>query len=220
MTSLPAPRRHLNSEKQCINEDGRPVCRRGRCRRCYEAWRRETPKAERPIPSIEERFWAKVDKSGGPRACWPWTAGVSDGGYGRFYVDPERGVVSALAFAIELTVDVQCPPGKEGCHHCDNPPCCNPTHGYYGTRRQNVDDMIDRDRVLRGEQRHNAVLTEADVIRIRERCALGELPEVLAIEYGVRPSTLRLIECGHRWAHVGGPIRTVRVRRNAPKETM
>jgi hypothetical protein len=31
---------------------------------------------------LAERYWSKVDKSGGPDACWPWTAGRSAGGYG------------------------------------------------------------------------------------------------------------------------------------------
>lgn len=29
-----------------------------------------------------ERFWAKVDRSGGPDACWPWLGFVRPNGYG------------------------------------------------------------------------------------------------------------------------------------------
>lgn len=41
----------------------------------------------RPIPKLSEaeiaRFWSRVDKSGGPDACWPWTAGCfQPSGYG------------------------------------------------------------------------------------------------------------------------------------------
>jgi hypothetical protein len=53
---------------------------------------------------IEERFWSKVDKSGGPAACWPWTAARSRGNYGdygAFAVD--RRTRRAHRVAYELT---------------------------------------------------------------------------------------------------------------------
>lgn len=36
---------------------------------------------------------------------------------------------------------------EDGCHTCDNPPCCNPAHLYVGTRKQNVADAVERRRL-------------------------------------------------------------------------
>ena len=44
------------------------------------------PRAQKEIklsPSQATRFWAKVDKSSGPDACWLWTASKR-GNYGSF----------------------------------------------------------------------------------------------------------------------------------------
>ena len=34
-----------------------------------------------------ERFWAKVDTSGGLFACWEWQGNRNDRGYGAFWFD-------------------------------------------------------------------------------------------------------------------------------------
>jgi hypothetical protein len=36
--------------------------------------------------SVGQRFWAKVDKSGGDDACWPWM-GSTRSGYGKFKLE-------------------------------------------------------------------------------------------------------------------------------------
>ena len=36
------------------------------------------------------------------------------------------------------------PEGKYVCHHCDNPPCCNPDHLYIGTQVENMRDASER----------------------------------------------------------------------------
>ena len=41
-------------------------------------------------PGLIRRFWAKVDTSGGPRACWMWRGKVQNGGYGVLVLDGEK----------------------------------------------------------------------------------------------------------------------------------
>lgn len=49
------------------------------------------------------------------------------------------------AHDLVLTVwDGPKPPDKESCHSCDNRPCINPLHLRWGTRQDNVDDMMAR----------------------------------------------------------------------------
>lgn len=73
-----------------------------------------------------ERFWSKVDRSGGPAACWPWTAYVDKAhGYGVFMVHPRQ--VKAHRMAYELAVG-PIPEGLFIDHLCRNRSCVNPAH--------------------------------------------------------------------------------------------
>ncbi len=198
----------------CVVDDcGKKIVGRGRCRKHYAQWWRRTRGQERP-PALnlktltpEQRFWLKVDRRGDDE-CWLWTGSVDSFGHGSFFVSPARDRVPAHSYALELATGEQCPDGKECCHHCDNPPCCNPGHLYFGTRLQNVHDAIDRDRFSRGERHICAVLTEDDVVAMRIRFAAGETQPVLASVYGVSESHVSQIVNGLAWKHVGGPIRT------------
>src|SRR4051812_12619094 len=110
---------------ECL-EDGchGKLVARGRCRPHYRKWWAATPKPQR-MPALnlktetpEQRFWRQVDRNG-PGGCWPWLSGSSlPGSYGKFYISPERGRVSAQSFARELLQGVPCPPGLVACHHC------------------------------------------------------------------------------------------------------
>lgn len=191
-----------------------PFAARGMCRKHYMAWHRATPKHLRtPAPGIsrltvEERFWSKVDRSEDSDACWPWKPPKDNKGYGEFFVSPERGKIRAHVFAVEVTTGEPCPPGKEGCHACDNPSCCNPAHIYYGTRQQNVDDMWQRDRGRRGSRHVRARLAESQVLDIRVRFAAGDTAPALAAEFGVSGGCITDIVNGRNWKHVGGPVKT------------
>lgn len=95
---------------------------------------------------LEERFWSKVDKSGGPAACWPWTASVDPKGYGQFaYADGTRRSGRAHRVAWILA-NGPISAGMSVCHSCDNPPCCNPAHLWLGTNADNVADRVRKGR--------------------------------------------------------------------------
>ena len=102
---------------------------------------------------LAERFWPRVDMSGGPDACWPWTgsAGVKDGKrhYGRIARGGEsRGVspyfTHRVAYALSRGIEPdEIPEGVEVRHfRCHNPICCNPTHLTGGTSADNKGDSI------------------------------------------------------------------------------
>ena len=193
-----------------------PFVARGMCRKHYMAWHKATPKHLRtPAPgfsrlTVAERFNTKVDRSAGPDACWIWLGSTHHrSGHGEFFVSKERGKVPAHTFAIELATGKPCPADMEGCHHCDNPPCCNPAHLYYGTRQQNVDDMWARGRGLRGSRRPEALLTEGAALAIRHRYAGGESAFSLSKEFGTSEACVYDVVAGRTWKHVAGPIGTL-----------
>lgn len=193
------------------------LIKRGMCSACYTRWRRGRTPEQKRRPTVEERFKAKYVEHG-PDDCWTWT-GSADArtGHGEFHVSVERGRVKAQSFALELATGKRCPEGQGGLHHCDNPPCVNPAHVYYGTQKQNAADMVERQRHQIGEQRPNARLTSEQVVEIRERFAGGETFTVLRAEFGLTSGAVSNIVNGKNWKYAGGPIQSQARRGARPK---
>jgi len=99
------------------------------------------------------RFWSKVDRRGSDE-CWPWRGGRDTSGYGVFYFRNEGGKSQSIKAHRWLLGHLRGKPLilkptglEDGCHRCDNPPCCNPDHLYVGTRKQNIADAVERSRI-------------------------------------------------------------------------
>jgi hypothetical protein len=111
--------------------------------------------------SPAEHFWSFVDRSGGPDACWPWTGGRDDDGYGRFCVDvATRPCVRAHRYVLEL-VGLEAFPWEDAAHKCDNPPCCNPAHLEPLSHRENMRQMAARGRARGGRTRRHVTTAVA-----------------------------------------------------------
>lgn len=92
-----------------------------------------------PVATIMGR----IDRSGGPDACWPYTGTRLPKGYGSHKANHRHWYAHRVAY--EQTYG-PIADGLEVCHKCDNPPCCNPTHLFLGTHAENMQDKIDKGR--------------------------------------------------------------------------
>lgn len=121
------------------------------------------------------RFWAKVDRSGGPQACWPWLGKKqTKSGYGLVCFCRRETTAHRIAYELQ-TGDLL--GERYGLHSCDNPPCCNPAHIVPGTQADNIADMIAKGRKvvvsLSGEAHGRCVISDADVLQLRRLYAAG-----------------------------------------------
>lgn len=104
--------------------------------------------------TLAERLWAKVDLSGGPESCWPFTGATMEKGYGKIAPGGDSTGMPALyahkvAYCLAHGLEYEdIPPSIEVMHSCDNPPCCNPIHLSTGTSGDNKQDAISKNRMF------------------------------------------------------------------------
>ncbi len=169
----------------------------------------------RPIEITDElvaRHLAKVDRSAGAQACWPFAGKTQNGGYGVQHVGGRPGgtiYAHRLAFVIATGID---PVGLAVCHRCDNPPCCNPAHLFMGSIADNVKDMVAKGRWRTGpasvqkrrlgSAKPNAKLNEAMARDIRRETSRGASRAALARKHGVDAKVISCIARGLAWKHV------------------
>lgn len=132
--------------------------------------------------------------------CWPWIGTKNKLGYGRTSAGRKmhfkaHRVPYCIAFNIILEDDV--------CvlHDCDNPSCCNPYHLFTGTKKDNTQDMLFKNRGVRppiayGESHHNTKITQKNVFEIlNDKITYKEI----AKEYSISTQTVFRIKKGQTW---------------------
>jgi hypothetical protein len=172
-------------------------------------------------PSLEERFWPLVQKQ--DEGCWLWIGNRVHSGYGRLTYDSKTDRAHRISWRLTYG---EIPDGLLVCHRCDNPPCVRPEHLFLGTNKDNMQDMASKHRGVegdkhwlrkhperarrgkpfysgRGEELHNAKLTEEAVRDIRARWVPRKVTyAMLGEEYGVTDMCISAVVRRKTWAHV------------------
>jgi transposase-like protein len=173
-------------------------------------------------PSIHQgsRLDRSRVRSNDPEACWPWTAYIDPGGYGRLSWNGRSDYAHHIAWCVASGLPI--PPGMHVLHTCDVRHCSrNDEPGIYvirgiarprfghlflGTHRDNMADRDAKGRArtcaLRGEASPNARLTREVVLAMRAARADGRTVASIAREYGVNPITAQSAICGTNWRHL------------------
>lgn len=157
------------------------------------------------MPQLE-RFRLRV-KVGERGVCWPWTGSTDEFGYGVMTWNGKRGV-GAHRIAWFLEHGDWPAPGLDVCHHCDNPPCCNPACFFLGSQADNNRDARTKGRafifpVYQGSNHGRALVTDAQVAEIRTLYAAGGIRQSdLARRYGVGQTQISQIVRGAAWSHL------------------
>jgi hypothetical protein len=173
------------------------------------------------LPLRIERFWARIDRSGGPDACWVWSgAPVKTTGYGQCVAiqglpcRPPRGITTPhrQAWIITNGDPGTHPSPKDGHpitnrirHRCPGGPnklCCNPAHLEVGSDKDNADDRASDGNTFRGEQITISKLTEAAVEEALLAHADGFSIYSLAKLNHVAHATMASALHGDTWTHV------------------
>lgn len=157
---------------------------------------------------VEERFWAWVDKVGGPvhpilkTRCWTWTGAARNARYGKFSTVAKRWMAHQFSWTLNRG---PIPDGFRVLHRCDNTHCVRPDHLFLGTQADNVADMVAKERHSRGESNGHSSLTEKQVRWIRHTYVKGSkqfgskaIGKILGVSY---VAVLKVIY-GQTWKHV------------------
>jgi hypothetical protein len=194
---------------------GKPAVGRGLCRKHYQRWWKcGDPLATKCIRGDDAaRFQSKVDRSGGPEACWPWLDKPDPYVYGYGRIKWGGQVRLAHVVAWEIAHGCAVPDGYHIDHVCHNQAiadgscvrgicphrlCCNPTHL---VAKSPQDHMADTIAVDHGEF-WTAVLTEAIVADIKVMLAAGLTGQVIADLTGTSLSTVGRVRRGEDFISV------------------
>ncbi len=157
-----------------------------------------------------DQFWDKVEVSTSEE-CWNWTGcRLNKKWYGIVnWRSVSRIPMTSHRIAWQLERG-KIPDGMHVLHKCDNCLCCNPGHMFLGTHLDNVKDRVVKGRTasgdrngartkpernpfvrnhgsgLRGEDVHNAKLSNKQVLRLRAMYSSGRYTRsCLARKFGI-----------------------------------
>lgn len=134
--------------------------------------------------------------------CWEWSHSRNSEGYGNIWVDKKCKKAHRVSYELHFG---PIPEGLLVCHHCDNPPCCNPDHLFLGTDADNTQDKVNKGRMVdnTGTNNPSAVLIEREIRQIHDLVLYSPLTqEEIAASYFVSKGHINNIKAGRCWANI------------------
>ena len=151
---------------------------------------------------VADLFWSKVQIGSGDE-CWLWIGTVNKlrGGYGQLRSNNRSFRAHRVSWELHFG---QVSTGLDVLHHCDNPPCVNPSHLFLGTQTDNSADMWAKGRgryvAQPGSKNGRAKLTEEKVSHILDLYASGGFTQKeLAQRFAISPCSVWEIVHGKKW---------------------
>lgn len=147
---------------------------------------------------IKARFWAKVDKT---KSCWIFTSNHGGTTYGMLSVPKgEEYLAHRISWVIHYGL---IPRGLKVLHTCDQPRCVNPLHLFLGTSQDNMDDMVNKGRSLKGSRHPMTNMSESDVVEIRRLYQETKLSQqAIADMYRINQTAVGFIIRRITWKHI------------------
>jgi hypothetical protein len=92
-------------------------------------------------------IWKKVGV-GDPDDCWHFLGHTNAKGYGQLWLFGRLRTAHRVIYELR---NGHVPRALCVCHSCDNPSCCNPSHLWQGTQKQNGEDKARKGRARRSK---------------------------------------------------------------------
>jgi hypothetical protein len=91
-------------------------------------------------------------------------------------------------------------------HKCDNPSCVAPNHLFLGTKKDNMQDCLTKNRLktpnLKGQENSSSKILDLEIPMIRKKLSLGLSCKFIGDFYGVSQDAIRCIKNGKNWRHI------------------
>lgn len=155
----------------------------------------------KPI-SVFDKFCRYIPKYISENNCWEW-CGATDTKYGvlRVKENEKWKNIKAHRISYELFKGI-ISNGLYVMHMCDNPICVNPNHLILGTYKNNTQDALSKNRMLKGSLNGQSILTEKDIPIIFRLHRQGLSNSKIGKKFNVHRRTISDIVNKKTWKHV------------------
>lgn len=122
--------------------------------------------------------------------CWEWKLKIRPNGYARVTYLRRSLYAHRLSFeAFNGYID----PLLDVCHSCDNRKCVNPEHLFQGTRKENMQDAVNKGRQASGIKLPQTKIHGSDLEHVLYMAKAGVKYQDIADKYGVTRSCIGYI---------------------------
>lgn len=146
-----------------------------------------------------------LEKTKTVNGCWEWQGTIDPNGYGRINFRNRKLQQYSQRLAHRAVMEILHGPTRLNvCHTCDNRRCINPAHLFFGTQKQNVNDMMIKGRhsPQRGSNNGMSKIDEQTVRNIITFKSSGLSCREIGEKFGLKKSSVWCILKGHTWKHV------------------